>query len=73
MTKFSMGLDFGSNSVRALIISLADGKEFGSGVCTYPGGDSGVDAGARWPSGTTDVRNIRHCGTTTRRHEAGAG
>ena len=42
MTKFSMGLDFGSNSVRALIISLSDGKEFGSGVCTYPGGDSGV-------------------------------
>ncbi len=42
MAKFSIGLDFGSNSVRALIISLVNGEEFGSGTCTYPGGTSGV-------------------------------
>src|SRR3989339_266607 len=39
---FSLGIDFGSNSVRALIIDVADGKEIGVDVCEYPGGDHGV-------------------------------
>jgi len=40
--KFSMGIDFGSNSVRALIIDIADGQEYGSASCVYPGGTNGI-------------------------------
>jgi len=40
--KFSLGIDFGSNSVRALFIDAATGEEFGTGVAGYPSGDKGV-------------------------------
>ncbi len=40
--KYAIGIDFGSNSARALIIDVATGKELGKGVCEYPGGDHGV-------------------------------
>ena len=39
---FSLGIDFGSNSVRTLVIDIADGKEYGSGSCGYPGGVNGI-------------------------------
>lgn len=39
---FSMGIDFGSNSVRALIIDIANGEEFGLASCVYPGGINGI-------------------------------
>lgn len=39
---FTLGLDFGTNSVRALIVRCRDGAEFGSGVVAYPGGNEGV-------------------------------
>lgn len=42
MKDFSLGLDFGSNSARALVIENATGKEFGVGVRTYAGGAEGV-------------------------------
>lgn len=39
---FTLGLDYGTNSVRALIVRCADGKEFGSCVVNYPSGAQGV-------------------------------
>ena len=40
--KFSLGIDFGSNSARALIIDVETGEEYGVGTSVYPGGDQGV-------------------------------
>ncbi len=39
---FSLGVDFGTNSVRALIVRCSDGAEFGSRVIDYPSGAQGV-------------------------------
>ncbi len=39
---FTLGLDYGTNSVRALIVRVTDGKEFGSAVVNYPSGAQGV-------------------------------
>lgn len=41
-SKFSMGIDFGSSSVRALIVEINSGEEFGSGASEYAGGDKGI-------------------------------
>lgn len=40
--KFSLGIDYGSNSVRALVVRCEDGKEFGSSVVNYPSGKQGI-------------------------------
>lgn len=40
--QFSLGIDFGTNSVRALIVRVADGVEFGSASADYPSGTQGV-------------------------------
>ena len=42
MTTYSVGLDFGTNSVRAVIVSNDNGAEIGSAVFNYPSGDMGV-------------------------------
>jgi len=39
---FSLGVDYGTNSVRALVVRCSDGKEFGSFVAGYPSGKQGV-------------------------------
>lgn len=39
---FTLGIDYGTNSVRALIVRCADGAEFGVGVVSYPSGQQGV-------------------------------
>lgn len=39
---FTLGLDYGTNSVRALIVRTSDGREFGSAVVNYPSGDQGI-------------------------------
>lgn len=41
-SKFSMGVDFGSNSVRALIVDINSGEEVGSASSEYAGGDKGI-------------------------------
>ncbi|MGA2052106.1 MAG: ribulokinase [Opitutales bacterium] len=38
----TLGLDFGTNSVRALAVRCRDGREIGSCVVDYPGGHQGV-------------------------------
>lgn len=42
MSHYTLGLDFGTNSVRALIANTADGSEIGTGVEIYPSGEEGV-------------------------------
>jgi L-ribulokinase len=39
---FTLGLDYGTNSVRALVVRCADGAELGSCVVNYPSGQQGV-------------------------------
>jgi L-ribulokinase len=38
----TLGFDYGTNSVRALLVNCADGAELGTGVYTYPTGEAGV-------------------------------
>jgi L-ribulokinase len=39
---FTIGIDYGTNSVRALVVRCADGREFGSCVLNYPSGHQGI-------------------------------
>ena len=39
---YSLGIDYGTNSVRALIVDCANGKELGTCVVDYPSGHQGV-------------------------------
>ena len=39
---FTLGVDFGTNSVRALVVRCLDGAEYGSRVVDYPSGAQGV-------------------------------
>ncbi|MGH7058545.1 MAG: hypothetical protein ACREFZ_11855, partial [Acetobacteraceae bacterium] len=39
---FTLGIDYGTNSVRALVVRCADGAELGSCVVDYPSGHQGV-------------------------------
>jgi L-ribulokinase len=40
--QFTIGIDYGTNSVRALVVRCRDGKEFASSVFNYPSGKQGV-------------------------------
>jgi L-ribulokinase len=42
MATYTIGLDFGTNSVRALVVDTADGRELSSSVFNYTHGDMGV-------------------------------
>ena len=39
---FTIGIDYGTNSVRALVVRCKDGAELGTGVVNYPSGHQGV-------------------------------
>ena len=52
---FTLGLDYGTNSVRALIVRCSDGAEYGAWVVDYPCGAQGVCSirkMAIWPGST---------------------
>ena len=42
MAKWTIGLDFGTNSVRALLVNIETGEEAASAVWNYPSGEQGV-------------------------------
>ena len=42
MKGYAIGLDYGTNSCRSLLIDLANGRELGSKVFSYPSGEAGV-------------------------------
>src|SRR5471030_2845305 len=44
---FTLGIDYGTNSVRALVVRCADGAELGTCVVNYPSGAQGVLLDAR--------------------------
>lgn len=39
---FTIGIDYGTNSVRALVVRTKDGAEFGTAIVQYPSGHQGV-------------------------------
>ncbi|MDF3059464.1 MAG: L-ribulokinase [Rariglobus sp.] len=39
---YTLGIDYGTNSVRALVVRCADGAELGTAIVNYPGGTQGV-------------------------------
>ncbi|NLS90790.1 MAG: ribulokinase [Planctomycetaceae bacterium] len=40
--RFSIGVDYGTNSVRALVVDVANGEEVASHVFNYPTGEAGI-------------------------------
>jgi L-ribulokinase len=40
--KYTIGLDYGTNSVRALVVNIANGREVGTAVWNYEHGTAGV-------------------------------
>ena len=42
VSHYALGLDYGTNSVRAVIVALGDGREVGSCVGDYPSGEAGI-------------------------------
>ena len=42
MKKYAIGLDYGTNSCRCVIVDLADGSEIGGCIFPYPSGEDGI-------------------------------
>ncbi len=42
MSAYTIGIDYGTNSVRAVVVDTADGTVLGTAVFDYPSGDQGV-------------------------------
>lgn len=47
--RFAIGVDYGTNSVRALVVDVDSGDEVGSHVYAYPSGDAGILLDAKDP------------------------
>ena len=39
---FTIGIDYGTNSVRTVVVDVTDGGEIGTAVFDYPSGDQGI-------------------------------
>lgn len=42
MATYTLGIDYGTNSVRALVVNTASGQEAGAAVVNYPSGKDGI-------------------------------
>ncbi len=42
MSKYALGLDYGTNSCRCVIVDISDGRELATQVFEYPGGEAGI-------------------------------
>ena len=42
--QYAIGVDYGTTSVRALVVDLADGAELASATFAYPSGEDGREA-----------------------------
>ncbi len=47
MRQYTLGVDYGTNSVRSLIVDVSDGDEIGTGVWDYETGNHGVHEDSR--------------------------
>ncbi|MFZ4595866.1 MAG: ribulokinase, partial [Verrucomicrobiaceae bacterium] len=47
--RYALGIDYGTNSCRSLLVDLDDGREVGSTVFPYPSGELGILTDARDP------------------------
>ncbi len=50
MKRFALGIDYGTNSCRSLLVDLDDGSEVGSSVFPYPSGEAGILLDERNPN-----------------------
>ena len=50
MSEYTIGIDFGTNSVRAIVADVSSGAIRGSGVCNYEHGEQGVIVDAKDPN-----------------------
>jgi len=48
--RYALGLDYGTNSCRSLLVDLATGEELGSTIYNYPSGELGVLTDPRDPN-----------------------
>ena len=48
-SRYCLGLDYGTNTARALIVDVRDGSELAGGVAPYPSGEEGILADASDP------------------------
>jgi L-ribulokinase len=42
MEKYVIGIDYGTNTARAIIVNTANGEEIGTGIAPYPHGENGI-------------------------------
>ncbi len=49
MNRYALGIDYGTNSCRSLLVNLDDGSEIGSTVFNYPSGELGILTDPRDP------------------------
>ena len=47
MAAYTIGIDYGTNSVRALVVDISNGRELGTAVVNYPSGEQGILLDAR--------------------------
>ena len=50
MKRYALGLDYGTNSCRCLIVDLSDGREVESCVLDFPSGAAGILLDPREPN-----------------------
>ncbi len=70
MSHFVLGLDFGTNSVRCLVVRVQDGKEIATSVSTYKHGEEGILLDANDPNLARQHPKDYETGTETTVREA---